>query len=200
MVEVPVRGHTNGMPVVFVGSTYDDLKDHRKAVASHLYGLGFRVSGMEDFRARSGTPLLECLREVRSSHIYLGIFGMRYGSRPVSHPGRSFSHHEYLEARHISLPSLIFEIDEWNARIAPIFVDTDPDDAKALKDLKGSLRRDHTVEKFSTGEDWVARQPISARGLSKQYGSIEHLRNRSETDSVLRRLHNNPEEYAGSSM
>ncbi len=195
MVDLPVRGHTDGMPAVFVGSTYDDLKEYRKAVASHLRELGFRVLGMEDFGARPRTPLPECLREVRSSHIYLGIFGMKYGSRPASLPDRSFSHHEYLEAKRLTLPSLIFEMDEWKARIPPIFVDTDPDDTKALKDLKASLRRDHTVEKFSTEQDLGSKAAESARGLLKQFRSIEHLKS-IRNSSVLRCFYNNPEEYA----
>ena len=89
---------------IFVGSTFEDLKDYRRAVRDALAQLETIVRGMEYFGSKPGSPIDECLAAVRSCRVYLGVFGMRYGSVPEGHD-RSMTHLEYDEAQSSGLPS-----------------------------------------------------------------------------------------------
>ena|SRR5215475_15305293 len=57
---------------VFVSSTYEDLKEHRKAVRDALHRLETIVRGMEDFGSKTKTPKDECLKAVQSCKVYIG--------------------------------------------------------------------------------------------------------------------------------
>ena len=60
---------------VFVSSTFEDLKSHRRAVWSALEQFEVNVRGMEAFGARPDAPIDTCLAEVEQSDIYVGIIG-----------------------------------------------------------------------------------------------------------------------------
>jgi hypothetical protein len=147
---------------------------------------------MEDFGARARRPLGECMREVRGSHIYLGIFAMRYGDIPDGME-YSYSHLEYLEAQKLRLPSLIFVIDE-DALVRP--VDFDVDGAARLKALKKELHTEHVVQSFLAAEDLSTNAARSATALVHQFRTIGHLQS-IRNDSILRLFHDDPREYAG---
>jgi len=103
---------------IFVSSTYDDLKDQRAAVEQALHRLEALVRGMEYFGSRPGRPKDECLAEVRKCRAFIGIFGTRYGSiDPES--GMSLTHLEYLEAQRLSIPTLVYLLDEERLRVRP---------------------------------------------------------------------------------
>ena len=89
---------------------------------------------MEYFGSKPGSPVDECLAVVRSCKVYIGIFGMRYGSVPNGYD-RSMTHMEYDEAQQRWLPSLIYMIDEQRQPILPIHVETG-DGATKLRDVK----------------------------------------------------------------
>jgi len=143
------------MPTVFLGSTYEDLREHRQAVLEAAGRLGSLVRAMEFFGARPGVPKDECLDMVRRSDVYIGLFAMRYGSVDRD-SGKSISHLEYLEARSLNLPTLIYLIDERNQPVLPVHVDTGAA-AKHLKKLKDELLANHTVGYF-TSPDNLAKQ------------------------------------------
>lgn len=140
---------------IFVGSTFEDLKDYRRAVRDALSQLETIVHGMEYFGSKPGSPVDECLRIVRSCKVYIGIFGMRYGSVPENHD-RSMTHLEYAEAQRCNLPSLIYIIDEEMQPILPKYVETGPG-ADALRSLKEHLRKRHVVSTFTSPEDLARR-------------------------------------------
>jgi hypothetical protein len=109
---------------------------------------------MEGFGGDTRTPKHVCLERVRSSDVYLGIFGMRYGSVDEE-TGQSITELEYREARRIGLPCMIYLIDENKPSIALRFVDRGTL-AKKLEDLKSELRdltKGHVVRYFSSPED-----------------------------------------------
>ncbi len=112
------------------------------------------VRGMEYFGSRPGTPVEECLKAVRSCRMYVGIFGMRYGSIPDGHE-RSMTHLEYDEAQLRQLPSLIYILDEAQP-LLPKYVETGPG-AEALRFLKGQLAKRHVVSRFTSPEDLARR-------------------------------------------
>jgi len=142
---------------IFVGSTFEDLQEHRKKVREALNRLGTYVNGMEQFGATTESPLDTCLAEVRASRIYVGIFGMRYGSIPEGYE-KSFTHLEYEEAQKLKLPSLIFIFDE-KTPVLTAYIDTDEKNPK-LKLFKKQLlasNNTHTCDFFSTPDDLATK-------------------------------------------
>ena len=127
-------GETKQHVPIFVGSTFEDLHVYRRAVRDALSQLETIVRGMEYFGSKPGSPIDECLEVVRSCKIYVGIFGMRYGSVPDGYE-RSMTHLEYDEAQQCELPSLIYIIDDDVQPILPKYVETG-DGAETLRALK----------------------------------------------------------------
>ena len=152
----------------FVGSTYTDLIGYREAVKDALHRLEFIVKGMEYFGSKPGAPFDECMNVVRSCQIYIGIFGMRYGSIPEGHT-KSMTHLEYEEAQFIKLPSLIYIIDEDNQPILPKHVETG-EGAKKLNDLKKELKEKHIVSTFTTEQDLATKLSQDLPELLKELG------------------------------
>lgn len=140
---------------VFVGSTFIDLRTYREAVQNALHRLEAIVRGMEYFGSDPADPVSVCLAAVRSCKVYIGIFGMRYGSIPNGYE-HSMTHLEYEEAQKATLPSLIYIIDEERQPILPKHVDTG-DAAEKLRKLKTHLRQKHTVSFFTTESDLAGR-------------------------------------------
>lgn len=140
---------------VFVGSTFADLVSYRSAVLGALQAMELVARGMEHFGARPGSPVDECLSVVRSCRIYVGIFGMRYGSVPHGHT-RSITHLEYDEAQRMRLASLIYLLDEDRQPVLPKHVETG-DGAERLRMLKAELTKSHTIARFTSEEDLVAK-------------------------------------------
>lgn len=140
---------------IFVGSTFIDLQPYRDAVRDALHRLETVVRGMEYFGSKPGEPVEECLKAVRSCKIYIGVFGMRYGSIPEGEDS-SMNHLEYDEAQQLGLPSLIYLIDTDNQPVLPKHVETG-EGAKKLEQLKWTLRKKHMVSFFTTPDDLAAK-------------------------------------------
>jgi hypothetical protein len=153
---------------IFVGSTYEDLIDYRKAVTDALHRLEAIVRGMEYFGSKPGRPKDECLKAVASCRIYIGIFAMRYGSIDEE-TGKSMTHLEYEEAARLKLPALIYLIDEERQPVLPKFVETG-EKAELLKTLKGELKKKFTVSFFTTPEDLAKRVAQDLPPLLKNVG------------------------------
>ncbi len=146
-----------------MGSTFEDLKDYRRAVRDSLSQLETIVRGMEYFGSKPGSPVDECLAVVRSCKVYIGVFGMRYGTVPDRYD-HSMTHLEYDEAQSVKLPSLIYLIDEEAQPVLPKHVETGPG-ADALRALKDLLKKRHVVSTFTTPDDLAKRVPKLLRTL-----------------------------------
>lgn len=88
-----------------------DLEEERTAVAKAIIKRrDFETVRAESFSARSESPEEVCLKEVRDSYIYIGIFKNRYGDIPKNNnpSGYSVTELEYQEAKKNDLPILIF--------------------------------------------------------------------------------------------
>lgn len=96
---------------IFVSSTFVDLQSHRKAVWDTLAEFDVAVRGMEQFGARTETPLQTCLFEVDQADIYVGIIAFRLGSIE-SQSGKSYTQLEYERALTRSKEILIYLVDE----------------------------------------------------------------------------------------
>lgn len=160
--------HKQHVPI-FVGSTFEDLKEYRRAVRDSLSQLETIVKGMEYFGSKPGTPMDECLIEVKSCQVYIGVFGMRYGSVPEGQE-LSMTHLEYEEAQRCGLPSLIYVIDENNQPILPKYVETGSG-ALALVSLKDQLKKRHVVSMFTTPSDLAAKILYDVPEVLKDIGA-----------------------------
>lgn len=152
---------------IFISSTFIDLEVHRKLVFKAISDLDCKSKGMEFFGALPETPKEECLRLVRSANIYIGIFGMRYGTIDKN-SGKSLTQLEYEEATSLNLPCLIYLLDENNHLVLPKFVDTSSS-AEMLKDLKSLLKHSHVVNLFISPDDLAER---ITNDLSNLVGSL----------------------------
>ena len=95
---------------IYVSATFADLEQHRERVYQALRALRHDVIAMEDYVATDARPLDKCLRDVRQSDIYIGIFAWRYGYVPTKDNPRhkSITELELHEAERLGKPCLIF--------------------------------------------------------------------------------------------
>jgi hypothetical protein len=154
---------------------------------------------MEYFGSKPGSPVEECLHVVESCKIYVGIFGMRYGSIPDGYD-KSMTHLEYDEAQRLSLPSLVYIIDEENQPLLPKNVETGRG-AEKLRDLKAQLKKRHVVSFFTTPEDLRARILHDVPELLRQIGAeVDGELNLGEEQSdveILRNFQILPKMFSG---
>ncbi|WP_440999816.1 DUF4062 domain-containing protein [Fodinibius sp. SL11] len=141
---------------VFISSTYLDLKDYRSEVWELLNSnYDVDIKGMEDFGARTESPLETCLSEVDQSDIYVGLVGVRLGSINED-KGKSYTQLEYERAVEKGKEILIYLIDEENAKVSPNLVDKENKHVK-LKSFKDKLKKSHTVDFFVNENDLVKK-------------------------------------------
>lgn len=184
---------------VFVGSTFNDMKLYRRAAQDALVQLETIVRGMEHFGSKPGTPVDECLRIVRSCKVYIGVFGMRYGSVPDGFD-KSMTHLEYEEAQTAKLPSLIYVIDEDNQPVLPKYVEIGPG-AQRLEQLKVELKKRHLVSLYTTPDDLKSRILHDLPQVMKEMGEevsgeLEAEQHQNEAD-LLREFALLPKVFSG---
>src|SRR4051812_13803565 len=81
---------------IFISSVIEGYSQFREAAATAIEAVGATPVWFEKFGGRDGDPNQAYLAEVRSSDIYVGLLGARYG-KPL--PTRfSATHEECLEA------------------------------------------------------------------------------------------------------
>ena len=185
---------------IFVGSTFVDLQDYRQSARDALTQLETIVRGMEYFGSKPGSPVEECLNVVRSCKIYIGIFGMRYGSIPEGHE-QSMTQLEYEEAQKHNLPSLIYILDEENQPVLPKFVETGPS-ADKLRQLKELLKKRHMVSFFTNPQDLAAKilhdVPEVVRTIgAKIEGELKEEIVEADPDEILRKFRVLPKVFKG---
>ena len=134
---------------------------------------------MEYFGSLPGTPKDECLRIVRSCNFYVGIYAMRYGSIDEK-SGKSLTQLEYEEAQRISLPSLIYLVNEELQPVLPKHVEFG-EGAEKLRIFKESLRKNHMVCLFTTSDDLAAKvtrdipELVARNGFEIRVGELSKI-------------------------
>jgi hypothetical protein len=91
---------------VFLSSVMQGFEAERSAATDAIETLRHEVVRAEDFGAKPHSSQLACLEGVRSSDIYVGVFGERYGY-PVQ-SGLSPTEEEFREAVKRGMPVLCF--------------------------------------------------------------------------------------------
>lgn len=143
---------TSTSRIAYISSTYLDLETHRQAAKLQLEKLGFRVVSMETYNAEERKPLDQCLADVSSSDLYIGIFAWCYGKIP---PGedRSFTELEYREAGRHNVERLMFLLDP-NVPWLPQHMDSHVlGDDTAIRRFRDELEQTHLCSYFSTPEN-----------------------------------------------
>lgn len=100
-----VRAWASGRRV-FVSSLITDLPDERSTVRAAIDSLGATAVMFEDLGAQDISAEQAYLSGVRSSEVYVGMWGLRYGSRMPD--GYSATHAEFLEAERNGLRLCLF--------------------------------------------------------------------------------------------
>jgi hypothetical protein len=167
---------------VFLSSTFVDLEEHRRLARDAITRLEHGTQSMEFFGALPESPKEECLRLVRGADIYVGIFGVRYGSLDPD-TGKSLTHLEYEEASALKLPCLVYIIDEDRHPVLPRYVELG-ESASKLADLKAQLQRKHVVGYFSSAQDVAAK-------LTQDLVRLLGARERAPTAAVLAHIAKN---------
>ena len=138
--------------IVFVSSTFDDLREHRRAVWQVLEELQVSVKGMEQFGARTENALDTCLAEVAQAEVFVGILGFRLGSLDTQ-SGKSFTQLEYERAKALEKDVLIYIADEATHLVTIRDIDVDSTSREQLDAFKRHLREQHTIGKFASARD-----------------------------------------------
>ena len=100
-------------PILYISSTYLDLKEHRATLKIALEKAGYNVECMERYPAFDDRPLDRCLQDVANCDAYILILAHRYGSRPAASDGRSLSitEREFEKATRQSRTRLVFCVE-----------------------------------------------------------------------------------------
>jgi Domain of unknown function (DUF4062)/AAA ATPase domain len=171
------------MTTIYLSSTYEDLKEHRRAVFDALRQSDYRVIAMEDYVATDERPVEKCLNDVDQSDIYVGIFAFRYGYVPPSDHGNpdglSITELEFRRAKG-KKPCLIFLVkkgDTWPLN----FVDavTEKDKGERIDKLREYLGREKTASFFSSPYQLAS---LVQTAVTKQLQQISNVRRATTTE------------------
>jgi hypothetical protein len=176
------------MARIYLSSTYEDLKDYRKAVYSALRKLGHRVLAMEDYIATDQRPKDKCLEDVAGCEYYIGIFAWRYGYIP---PGedKSITELEFSKAGERGRPRLLFLSDK-KAPWPPILMDSvtgENDRGMRIEAFRAKLGEEFMVSQFETPDQLAmlvstavsveeAKEQLKSFALPKELTDLTQIR------------------------
>jgi hypothetical protein len=141
---------------IFISSTVEDLRDHRKAVYLALRRLGHEPLAVEDYAATEQRPLERCLADIRVSDVVVFLIAWRYGYVPA---GQQYSmpELEYQAAREAAKPCLIFLTSE-DAPWPKHYVDDDPSNITRFRRM---LLVQHIVAFFTKPDSLAAQVAVT---------------------------------------
>jgi hypothetical protein len=150
---------------IYISSTFVDLEQHREKVYRELRSLRHDVVAMEDYVAADKRPLDQCLQDVRSADVYVGIFGWRYGFVPAEHnfERKSITELELREAERLRKPRLIFVLKN-TAPWPPSMMDATTGDNERgvrINKLRDVLQKERLAGMFETVDE-LAVKVVSA--------------------------------------
>lgn len=134
-----VRAWASGRRV-FVSSLITDMPDERAAVRAAIESVGATAVMFEDLGAQDISAEQAYLSGVRSSEVYVGMWGSRYGVRMPD--GYSATHAEFLEAERYGLRLCLFVHGEASGEMDG-----------AQRDLIQGARNLYTTSPWSDPED-----------------------------------------------
>jgi hypothetical protein len=135
-------------PIVFVSSTFDDLKVHRADLKLALEKAQYDVECMEKYPAFDERPLDKCLADVARADVYVLLLANRYGYRPKQ--GNPDPDHPWVK--------------KW-------IDDGLSEDGQALASFRAEVQTRHVVNRFTDHKDLAslvqqALSPLQLHGPS----------------------------------
>jgi O-acetyl-ADP-ribose deacetylase (regulator of RNase III) len=157
---------TSAPDVVFLSSTWTDLRPHREKLKELISRLGFRFIGMEEFNPSAEAPGVFIRRKVNDAGIYLGVFGMRYGTID-SGSGLSMTELEYRQAVASRKELHMFVMDD-AAPITVEMVEKNPEAYLKLVAFKQHVLNSHVCALFTNLDDLVAKAERTLREVRER--------------------------------
>lgn len=144
-------------PAVFLSSTYIDFKEHRKLLIDQISRRKMVFIGMEHFGADpvNQPPANKIIEEVKEADIYVGVFGVRYGSIDPA-TGISMTELEFRQAKSSNKILLLYLIKD-TATVRVSDIENDPVGKEKLRQLKEEILSLKIAHFFESPED-LARQ------------------------------------------
>jgi uncharacterized protein DUF4062/pYEATS domain-containing protein involved in immunity len=142
------------MTKIFVSSTFTDLENHRRAVREGIRRLDAQDISMENFGSRDEQPKDECLRLVKQSDLFVGIYAHKYGFIPEG-DDVSLTEAEYNAATVAGVPRFIYILHPKHPWI-PDLVDEGESKIK-LSQFKSSLMTKHIYQTFGNEDNLTAK-------------------------------------------
>ena len=136
---------------VFISSTYKDLVEYRAAAIRAVEGTNYQASKMEVFGARPDEPLDACLKEVEESHLFIGIYALRYGFIPEG-ADISITEMEYVHAKKLADRSIVLSLMKKTSLGSKSGSRANLGKSK-LEDFKRRIQKDHICDYFTTSDD-----------------------------------------------
>lgn len=94
------------------GKSYVDRVERAVSAAGH------GIVDMADFAAQDARPAAVCVEEVSRCDVYVGIYGLRYGSPVRDRPELSYTELEFEAASDRRMPRLVFLLDSRSQELA----------------------------------------------------------------------------------
>ena len=156
---------------VMVSSTSLDLPRHREQARAGIMRAGHHPIGMETLSAANQNAVDVSLALVEEAEVYVGIFGQRYGYRPVdprNPDDLSITEMEYRHAKSLGMPILIYCMHAEHP--AP--------DTAGMSAAEGRAVYDNFYESDPTGRDLLdkLRNALGVEYVIGFYKSPEDLR------------------------
>ena len=166
------------MKNIYISSTYEDLEEHRQAVAEAVRDCGYNVDAMEKYGARDDRPKLACEADVSNSDIYIGIFAWKYGYVPSDDnpENKSITELEYLAALRAQKPCLVFLLaDDAAWPSSQRDAEKEEDEGKRIRDLRKRLKAERWAGFFKSPDD-LAKQVLKSVFQFESTKRIESLK------------------------
>src|SRR5664280_3291769 len=155
--EVDVRVWASGRRV-FVSSLITDMPGERSAVRAAIEAVGATPVMFEDLGAQDVSAEHAYLSGVRSSEVYVGMWGPRYGVRMLD--GYSATHAEFVEAERNGLRLCLFVHGETSARWTVLSATSSRAHAACTRPARGIARR---ISGSGCGGAWRSWRPRNWR-------------------------------------
>jgi len=116
-------------------------KSYLERVERAVSAAGHGIVDMADFAAQESRPAAVCVEEVGRCDVYVGIYGLRYGSPVRDRPELSYTELEFEAASDRGIPRLVFLLDSRSQELAM--------PAEALVDREYGRRQDAFLQRVS---------------------------------------------------
>jgi hypothetical protein len=141
---------------IFLSSTSRDLGEARQKILRLLSVIPADLVRMETFGSDETKPVDFCLKQVRRSNLFVGVYAERYGTIDPT-TGLSLTDLEYREAlaklKEDKLLGLLVYLLDPSASWKVEYIDRDAKNVAALQSLKEDLKKNHTVTFFRETEE-----------------------------------------------